>query len=239
MGGGNVALPIGKEMGRMDMSQTWTDLEAHMKWLFPSLKDVRVAYRWGGPVSVNLDMTPEIGYIGDERVIYANGCIGHGVSLTQLNGRLITDALLEALKTGVHRHARVNFANGDMVGHTGVLRSTIMAVEAVDLCLSRIVPVVRAMNGALVVTADHGNADEMLEWDKKKKTFALDAHGHRKAKTSHTLNAVPLYIDVPGSPLALDTAISVRKGKIPASTASGPSATCFAPRKPPSGTMPP
>lgn len=95
MGGGNVALPIGKEMGRMDMSQTWTDLEAHMKWLFPSLKDVRVAYRWGGPVSVNLDMTPEIGYIGDERVIYANGCIGHGVSLTQLNGRLITDALLD------------------------------------------------------------------------------------------------------------------------------------------------
>jgi len=93
MGGGNVARPKDPGMGRMDTSHIWRDLEAHLKWLFPSLRDLGIAYRWGGPVSVNLDMTPEIGLIGDERIIYANGCIGHGVSLTQLNGRLIADAL--------------------------------------------------------------------------------------------------------------------------------------------------
>jgi len=52
-------------------------------------------YGWGGPVSVNLDMTPEIGFIGDARIVYATGCIGHGVSLTQLNGRTIADLILE------------------------------------------------------------------------------------------------------------------------------------------------
>jgi len=95
IGGGNVARPQDAEMARMYTTQIWQDLEAHLKWLFPSLRDVKTAYRWGGPVSVNLDMTPEIGHIGDDRILYANGCIGHGVSLTQLNGRLIADALLD------------------------------------------------------------------------------------------------------------------------------------------------
>jgi len=95
MGGGDVQRGRGAEMGRMDVVQTWEALERHLKWLFPVLKDVAIDYRWGGPVSVNLDMTPDIGFIGDQRVIYANGCIGHGVSLTQLNGRTIADLVLE------------------------------------------------------------------------------------------------------------------------------------------------
>jgi glycine/D-amino acid oxidase-like deaminating enzyme len=94
MGGGDVARGRGPEMGRMDMAATWDSLEGHLKWLFPVLGDTRVDFRWGGPVSVNLDMTPEIGFIGDERIIYANGCIGHGVALTQLNGRAIADMVL-------------------------------------------------------------------------------------------------------------------------------------------------
>ena len=79
----------------MDTAKIWAGLEAHIKWLFPTLKNISMDYKWGGPVSVNLDMTPEIGFIGDERIIYANGCIGHGVSLTQLNGRTIADLILE------------------------------------------------------------------------------------------------------------------------------------------------
>ena len=95
MGGGDACLGKGKAMGQMDVSKTWDNLENHVKWLFPTLKDIAFDYRWGGPVSINLDMAPEIGFIGDERIIYANGCIGHGVSLTQLNGRTIADLVLE------------------------------------------------------------------------------------------------------------------------------------------------
>lgn len=91
MGGGDAFRVRGEPMGQWDATSTWDNLERHLKWLFPVLKDVKVDYRWGGPVSANLDMTPEIGFIGDERIVYANGCIGHGVSLSQLNGRTIAD----------------------------------------------------------------------------------------------------------------------------------------------------
>lgn len=115
----------------------------------------------------------------------------------------ITDKLIDGLKTGRFRHARVNFANGDMVGHTGALSPTVLAVEAVDLQIGRIVPVIRALGGALIVTADHGNADEMFEWDKKTKSFQRDPQGRPRPKTSHTLNPVPCYIDAQGSGLTL------------------------------------
>ncbi|MBL8719844.1 MAG: 2,3-bisphosphoglycerate-independent phosphoglycerate mutase [Myxococcales bacterium] len=117
----------------------------------------------------------------------------------------ITDRLIQELKTGRYRHARVNYANGDMVGHTGVRESAIMAVEAVDLCLGRLLPVITALGGAALVTADHGNADEMIEIDKKTKQLQRDAHGHYRPKTSHTLNKVPLYVvGAPGVKLVVN-----------------------------------
>lgn len=96
MGGGSIGVEYNdKKMGLWKNEQTWADLEQHLKWMFPSLKDIKVHYKWGGCVSVNADMTPQIGFIGDHNIIYATGCIGHGVSLTQLNGRLIADLVLE------------------------------------------------------------------------------------------------------------------------------------------------
>jgi glycine/D-amino acid oxidase-like deaminating enzyme len=97
MGGGDVTMPP-RGFDHDFAPRLWSHCEAHLKWIFPQLRDVAIEYRWGGPVSVNLDMTPEIGFIGDERVIYSVGCIGHGVSLTHLNGRLIAD-LLSGRKT--------------------------------------------------------------------------------------------------------------------------------------------
>jgi len=93
MGGGNVSFPPKHRLGQMDTAKVFKALGAHVKWLFPNLSNIKFDYQWGGPVSVNMDMTPEIGFIGDERVVYAAGCIGHGVSLTQLNGRTIADLL--------------------------------------------------------------------------------------------------------------------------------------------------
>ena len=102
----------------------------------------------------------------------------------------IADRLIEALRSGKYRYLRVNFPNGDMVGHTGSLLATRCSMEALDIALSRILPVIDELGGAAIITADHGNADEMFELDKKG-GVKLKADGTPKAKTSHTLNRVP------------------------------------------------
>lgn len=106
----------------------------------------------------------------------------------------ITDKLIEALKSGKYKVLRVNFPNGDMVGHTGSLAATRCSMEALDLQLGRILPVVDEMGGAAIITADHGNADEMFEMDKKTGLPKVGKDGKMKAKTSHTLNPVPCII---------------------------------------------
>lgn len=109
----------------------------------------------------------------------------------------ITDATIAALLAGDARHLRINYANGDMVGHTGHRDAAVLAVEAVDLSLARLLPVVERLGGAMIVTADHGNADEMFERDKAG-ALMLGAGGVPQAKTSHTLNEVPVHIHAPG-----------------------------------------
>jgi 2,3-bisphosphoglycerate-independent phosphoglycerate mutase len=109
----------------------------------------------------------------------------------------ITDATLEALSSGKHRFLRINYANGDMVGHTGDLEATILAVQAVDLSLARLLPVLEAMDGTLVLLADHGNADQMVELDKSGKP-KFDDRGRPRRKTSHSLNAVPFIVHKAG-----------------------------------------
>ncbi len=106
----------------------------------------------------------------------------------------ITDRLIAELATGRHRFARVNYANGDMVGHTGHFDATVMAVEAVDLQLARLRHAVDALGGVLVVTADHGNADEMFQRGKGGAIERDKVTGVPVAKTSHTLAPVPLAI---------------------------------------------
>jgi len=96
----------------------------------------------------------------------------------------ITDAVLAQIRQGDRKFVRLNFANGDMVGHTGIPIAVRIAVEAVDLGLRRILPAVRAARGILIATADHGNADCM--WTEKK--------GKREAMVAHTLNPVPFVV---------------------------------------------
>ena len=106
----------------------------------------------------------------------------------------ITDKLIECLKSGKYKYLRVNFPNGDMVGHTGSFLATECSMEALDLQLARIIKVVDELHGAAIITADHGNADEMYEIDKKTKAPKAGKDGSFKAKTSHTLNPVPCII---------------------------------------------
>lgn len=106
----------------------------------------------------------------------------------------IADAMIAAIQSGSYKLLRCNFANGDMVGHTGNFRAATMAVEAVDLALGRLLQAVEAAGGVALITADHGNADEMFELDKKTRQPAQNPDGSFKAKTAHTLNPVPLIL---------------------------------------------
>jgi 2,3-bisphosphoglycerate-independent phosphoglycerate mutase len=102
----------------------------------------------------------------------------------------ITDAVVEAIGSARYKFIRLNFPNGDMVGHTGIVPAIRIAVESVDLGLRRIVPAVRAAQGVLVVTADHGNADCMF----------TEKKGKREPMVAHTLNPVPFIVkDFSGS----------------------------------------
>ena len=106
----------------------------------------------------------------------------------------ITDRLIACLESGKYKYLRVNFPNGDMVGHTGNFLATECSMEALDLQLARILAVVDRLHGVALITADHGNADEMYEIDKKTKEPKVGKDGKFKAKTSHTLNPVPFII---------------------------------------------
>ena len=99
----------------------------------------------------------------------------------------ITEKLVEAIESKKYKFLRTNYPNGDMVGHTGNYEATIIGVESVDLNLKRIMDACKKNDCILIVTADHGNADDMYE-KKKKEDDPI------KPKTSHSLNPVPFII---------------------------------------------
>ena len=95
MGGRDVSLSKGNEMNRDHNEEIFEELRNDVREIFPPLRDIKFSDAWGGPVSVPIDMAPAIGYLGDKRAIYSLGCVGHGVSLTHLNGQTVRDLVLE------------------------------------------------------------------------------------------------------------------------------------------------
>ncbi len=106
----------------------------------------------------------------------------------------IADYVVNAIEKGPYSFIRLNFPNGDMVGHTGVFQAVVCGLEGMDIQLGRIREAVEKAKGILVITADHGNSDDMYEHDKKTGRVILDSNGKPKAKTSHSLNPVPCVI---------------------------------------------
>jgi 2,3-bisphosphoglycerate-independent phosphoglycerate mutase len=96
----------------------------------------------------------------------------------------IKDKVIELLRSNSYQFGRLNFANGDMVGHTGVMEAAIIAIETVDTCIGELLKLIDELKGIAVITADHGNADEMF----------TEKKGIRTPKTAHTLNPVPFII---------------------------------------------
>lgn len=110
----------------------------------------------------------------------------------EMKAQRITDVAIQALRSGKFDHIRLNLANGDMVGHTGNFDATVAAVECVDHCVGQLWAACQEVGAVLLVTADHGNADEMVELDKKGNPILVD--GQTKPKSSHSLNPVPFYL---------------------------------------------
>jgi 2,3-bisphosphoglycerate-independent phosphoglycerate mutase len=136
-----------------------------------------VTYFWNGNNS---------GYIDDTIELYVN-IPSDLVTFDQrpwMKSAEITDAVIGAVQSGKYKFIRLNYPNGDMVGHTGIAPAVRIAVESVDLGLSRLLPVIKQAGGIVAVTADHGNAD-VLFTEKK---------GKREAMVAHTLNPVPFIV---------------------------------------------
>lgn len=114
----------------------------------------------------------------------------------------ITEATIARMRSGSFDFARINYPNGDMVGHTGNLEATITSVSALDLCIGRLVQAAKETDTVLIITADHGNADEMFDTNQEGPADWLDLpfSWRPKPKTSHTLNPVPFYLYDPRGP---------------------------------------
>ncbi len=105
----------------------------------------------------------------------------------------ITDKLLEVIEEGEYEMIKLNFPNGDMVGHTGVFQAVLASIEVMDLQIGRLMKAVEKAGGILILTADHGNSDDMFEHNKKGEVVVKD-NGKPTSKTSHSLNPVPFLI---------------------------------------------
>ena len=110
----------------------------------------------------------------------------------------ITDKVVDAIESGKYDMIRLNYPNGDMVGHTGIFQAVLVSMGALDIAVKRVREAVEKTGGILVISADHGNADDMYEHDKAGNIKSND-EGKISTKTSHSLNPVPCIIFDPSS----------------------------------------
>jgi 2,3-bisphosphoglycerate-independent phosphoglycerate mutase len=160
-----------------------------------------VTYFWNGNNSAKFDEKSETWQeIPSDKIAFDKA--------PAMKAREIAAATIAALKSNKYKFLRVNFANGDMVGHTGSLPAAVEAVKTVDACLGELIAAMDALGGTLVVTADHGNCEQMYAVDKKTGKPVPAAGGGFEPLTSHTLNPVPFVIHGPDTArYALNAAI--------------------------------
>ena len=120
-------------------------------------------------------------YEGEDRILVKSPAVATYDLQPEMSAYEVTDKLVAAIKTGKYDMIILNYANCDMVGHTGVFEAAVKAVEAVDECVGKVVAAIREMDGVALITADHGNADKMI-----------DADG--SPFTAHTTNLVPFCV---------------------------------------------
>ena len=119
----------------------------------------------------------------------------------------ITEEAVKAIESGLFDFVRINYPNGDMVGHTGVIPAVIESVEAVDEGVGRLMDALKKVNGVLICSADHGNSDDMVQLDKKTHELMRDAEGQLLLKTAHSLSPVPVYVFDPSGTAQVRVAV--------------------------------
>ncbi|MBU2870146.1 2,3-bisphosphoglycerate-independent phosphoglycerate mutase [Colwellia sp. E2M01] len=133
-------------------------------------------------------------YQGEERILVPSPDVATYDLQPEMNSTLLTDKLVGAIESGKYDFIVCNYPNGDMVGHTGSLEAAIKACEAVDTCIGRVVTALKATGGECLITADHGNAEQMLD--------PVSGQAH----TAHTCEPVPLiYVGRNATPAASGT----------------------------------
>ena len=120
-------------------------------------------------------------YPGEERILVKSPSVATYDLQPEMSAYEVTDKMVEAVKSGKYDALILNYANCDMVGHTGVFEAAVKAVEAVDACIGRVEAAVKEMGGCILLTADHGNADRMVDDD-------------GTPFTAHTTNPVPFCV---------------------------------------------
>ena len=120
-------------------------------------------------------------YPGEDRILVKSPSVATYDLQPEMSAYEVTDKMVEAVKSGKYDALILNYANCDMVGHTGVFEAAVKAVEAVDTCVGRVVEAVKEMDGCVLLTADHGNADKMVDED-------------GEPFTAHTTNPVPFCV---------------------------------------------
>jgi 2,3-bisphosphoglycerate-independent phosphoglycerate mutase len=125
----------------------------------------------------------------------------------KMKAKEITDELIKAIESKKYTFLRVNYANGDMVGHTGNFKATVDGLEFLDTCIERLRETIEKTGGVMLITADHGNADEMYQLDKKG-NVSISKENIPVPKTSHTLNPVNLVLYDPKSEKKLNPNIT-------------------------------
>lgn len=120
-------------------------------------------------------------YPGEDRILVKSPAVATYDLQPEMSAYEVTDKLVPAIKSGKYDMIILNFANCDMVGHTGVFEAAVKAVEAVDTCVGKVIDAVKEMNGVALITADHGNADKMIDDD-------------GEPFTAHTTNPVPFCV---------------------------------------------
>ena len=133
----------------------------------------------------------EATFEGEERILIASPKVATYDLKPEMSAYEVTDALLEAIAADKFDAIILNFANPDMVGHSGMLEPTIKAIEAVDECLGKVVDAILEKGGAAIITADHGNSDEVVTLE-------------GQPMTAHTTNPVPVIVTKTGLTLATD-----------------------------------
>ncbi len=191
---------VGRKLRRFVASAGMTSyseaLDRHLTTLFPSqpienvlgyvvsaanLRQLRIAETEKyAHVTFFFNGGDEREFEGEDRILIPSPKVVTYDLQPEMSALELTDRLVAEIEGGIYDFIVVNFANTDMVGHTGVLRAAISAVEAVDHCLGRLEVAVRAAGGAMIVTADHGNAEMMTD------NITGQAH------TAHTMNKVPV-----------------------------------------------